>query len=493
MPRSAEALKRRAEKRNISEKEMRKLDAQPPVKKMKATGGGGGSSPAGAAPAGKQLKKWTCKVCTNKNLAHMCPKKCNNCQRPRVEVDDEYFSSDPDLIPDNLIDKKSDHSSHWRCVKCNNKNMTKYFPTTCNRCQRARSSEPEEHVTATSQDKEDKDQLDSAPDPFTRTTSTSTSNSTSNSSDVIPVQEPKLKRDHTTIANVSGSKRVRSAGADTDTNTKVKLVATSSEFWTCLVCKNRNICAVHKLTCNRCQRHRSSVEDRTTAPVVSGVVAPVSSPAAVAAAVAVAVAVTGQTPSTALSSNTHWSCLVCKNRNISAVHKLTCNRCQRHRSEVEDKSRPALTVPASDSPPVATSAVTHTSKNSMPAVSSPPLKPMWTCVKCKNKNLISLTLSACNRCQRPRADVDTARTTGKKNSQPPSVDDKEQNSWVTAVADKDLIKRNMQLREDYMNPETCKTLSEEDKQRAEVLIQRSQRKVEKKEKRNAWKKKLMKR
>jgi hypothetical protein len=78
-----------------------------------------------------------------------------------------------------------------------------------------------------------------------------------------------------------------------------------------------------------------------------------------------------------------------------------------------------------------------------------------------------------------------------------SNDDEEdgsnRNSWDTSVADKDLIANNMKLREDYLDPEVRKTMSEDDKARAVVLIERSKRKAEKKEKRNAWKKKIKKR
>ena len=157
MPRSAEALKRRAEKRNISENEMRKIDAQPLKKNKSDATDGASQSPRNSAkkppkgtPNSQSLKKWICKVCTNINLAHMCPKKCNNCARPRVEVDDEYEWQDHATATASSTCKTplkaslKDDSSHWKCSKCNNKNVTKYFPKTCNRCQRDRDTEAEE-------------------------------------------------------------------------------------------------------------------------------------------------------------------------------------------------------------------------------------------------------------------------------------------------------------------------------------------------------------
>jgi hypothetical protein len=451
MPRSADALKRRAEKRNISEKEMRKIDAQP-MKKVKSE-----SKPIVRKPKtdSRSMKKWTCKVCTNVNLAHMYPKKCNNCQRPRVEVDEEYVYGD-NIIPSQVIDKKPD--SHWQCMKCNNKNTTKFFPITCNRCQRDRSSEPEVPSTVA---KEESKASDTTTAALLSPTSTST-----------PTPKKSKSKETLVIEQVSGKKRDRSVDTVPVDPKESDVVPTSSKFWSCSVCNNRNICAIHTLTCNRCCRHRKEVEVKSAAPVSAPVSALVSAP----------VSAPAQTPAI---PSTHWSCTACNNRNIRAVHALTCNRCQRHRSEVELKSDMIVVKSSVDVPPVCVPPVATVTapKKAAPAV--------WTCVKCKNKNLLSLNLSACNRCQRARVAVDASaeNNTDKK----ASAEEKKSNSWDTTVVDRALIDKNMKLREAFLNPETCEALSEEDRRRAEVLVERSKRKQEKKEKRNAWKKKIKKR
>jgi hypothetical protein len=486
MPRSAEALKRRAEKRNISENEMRKIDAQPLKKNKSDATDGASQSPRNSAkkppkgtPNSQSLKKWICKVCTNINLAHMCPKKCNNCARPRVEVDDEYEWQDHATATASSTCKTplkaslKDDSSHWKCSKCNNKNVTKYFPKTCNRCQRDRDTEAEEESAKNTT-------TPAKPVPVPECTHVST-------------KQPKVEKDSDkhTKAVVKVEKKPESATGELQQQDTL-----SSKYWICLVCKNRNVCALHTLTCNRCQRHRKEVETKTTTTVAKSSEGPSSLKAAEAPfAVPAAVKPT---------DNTHWFCKVCNNRNICAVHKLNCNRCQRHRSEVEKKDTLALSADSqcTTSNNVAVTKTTSdiTANKSTPAKPSPEV---WTCVKCKNKNLLSLSLSACNRCQRPRAVVDSTtpsvmkRKRGNTDDDDLSNDDEEdgsnRNSWDTSVADKDLIANNMKLREDYLDPEVRKTMSEDDKARAVVLIERSKRKAEKKEKRNAWKKKIKKR
>lgn len=478
MPRSAEALKRRAEKRNISEKEMRKIDAQP-TKKAKPDE----QFPASRKPKvdSRPTQKWTCKVCTNVNLAHMCPKKCNNCQRPRVEVDEEFeFGSDSKNPPDT----KPEASTHWKCLKCSNKNMTKYFPITCNRCQRDRSTETEEGPGATSAP-------ESAAKAVQKTQKLS-ANCLSKGIDAVATSKDSLG------VHQSGKKRSRSIveteSADSRGDTRAKSVSAidvqasaSSKYWNCTACKNRNIATVHTLICNRCCRHRKEVEAKKDASSEGD--ARFSPIAMMEPTSAVAVSNNDKGVS---KSTEHWFCSACKNRNICAVHTLTCNRCQRHRSDVEDSALLSLkTTTATTTTTTATTTVTATVTPTAKKIHATP--PVWTCVKCKNRNLISLSLTACNRCQRSREEVDSAVDNIKDKIDTAIEKNKASNNWDASVADKALIERNMKLREDYLNPDICKTLSEEDKQRAEVLIERSKRKLEKKEKRNAWKKKIKKR
>ena len=424
--RSAAALKRRAEKRNISEFEMRKIDSQSSGNKRTRS-----SHSPGEKPSKRTLlstEKWTCRVCTNVNLARMCPRKCNNCQRLRVEVDTATGStrgmSDPAFT-----------SSHWICRKCNNKNLTEKFPITCNRCQRKRDGEANNNVADLTK------------------------------FDDVDNKKPTATKSFEDTSQVRRKRQKSTSGKDEQEVTCLDSVASSekssSQVWICRVCKNENLSDVHEFTCNRCQRHRKLVEDKIVSAVKKDV------------------------------ENAYWSCKVCKNRNISAVHIFTCNRCQRNRKLVDENALPgtnyvceisnsvkSVSKPAKiKSVGLQSQQITQKSSNRTSVISSDKVShEVWVCTKCKNKNLKSLSLSACNRCQRPRKDVDAS------NCDTDSPERKKTNCWNNAAADKELIERNMKLRSDYLNPEINKVMSAEDKDRALILIERSKRKQEKKEK-----------
>ena len=128
----------------------------------------------------------------------------------------------------------------------------------------------------------------------------------------------------------------------------------------------------------------------------------------------------------------------------------------------------------------------------------------WVCSKCNNKNLVSLALNQCNRCQRPRAEVDesyasatskrkvdesnTASTASKKKQEevekkrniPAAKDRAKKLGWDIIPATQEEIRRNQALREAFCDEELRKNLSESELARAEVLIARSKRKKIKK-------------
>ncbi len=150
MTRSAEALKRRAEKRNLSLKDMKDIEANK-LKKMKR------ERERDTDKEEKEKKENKTKQTTNPS-----PKK-----KQRVEK----THSPPPTISTTQIPVKSiqltpvteskSSGERWICSACNNSNLTRYSQTVCNRCQRLRSEVEKQIENTTTY--EEKQEIESSP------------------------------------------------------------------------------------------------------------------------------------------------------------------------------------------------------------------------------------------------------------------------------------------------------------------------------------------
>jgi hypothetical protein len=137
----------------------------------------------------------------------------------------------------------------------------------------------------------------------------------------------------------------------------------------------------------------------------------------------------------------------------------------------------------------------------------------WVCTACNNNNLSRISTTQCNRCQRLRSEVPAPPRVPNENSiidesvnklKPKEISEKppvkEQPIkkkkkdpkpeklppvWDCPPATQALIDENMKLRKLYEDEETRTQLSPEDLERARILVQRSERKKQKKEKRSS--------
>ena len=134
----------------------------------------------------------------------------------------------------------------------------------------------------------------------------------------------------------------------------------------------------------------------------------------------------------------------------------------------------------------------------------------WKCGKCNNRNF--MTSELCNRCQRPRNEVDEGVTTVSQSSTPQSSECKKKSEpvpdsvpkkpadstkrikkdnipkeshWNVEQASAESVLEAQRLRDMYMDPQQRLLLSKDMCDRAEILIARSQRKKEKKKKLHA--------
>jgi hypothetical protein len=134
----------------------------------------------------------------------------------------------------------------------------------------------------------------------------------------------------------------------------------------------------------------------------------------------------------------------------------------------------------------------------------------WVCGACNNSNLCRISTTHCNRCQRLRSEVVTQEkktlvsvesvvvpsneknssekksqetVTISKSTKPKKKKEKKkktESAWTCPPATQEKIEENMKLRTLYENPETRDQLSPEELERARVLVERSERKKNKK-------------
>ena len=134
----------------------------------------------------------------------------------------------------------------------------------------------------------------------------------------------------------------------------------------------------------------------------------------------------------------------------------------------------------------------------------------WICNACNNSNLCRISTTHCNRCQRLRSEViqqekkslesevrvltsSEKKNSLEKNSQeivpisksvkPKKKREKKKKTesiWACPPATQERIEENMKLRTLYESPETRDQLSPEERERARVLVERSERKKNKK-------------
>lgn len=174
---------------------------------------------------------------------------------------------------------------------------------------------------------------------------------------------------------------------------------------------------------------------------------------------------------------------------------------KKHRPEKTPSSLPS-SAPVSVAPPP-----------SVPKESQKPPTERWICSACNNSNLIRFSQTVCNRCQRLRSEVEKKVEESpqnqvetpmvpvtvenekvnqvsedketpkklKKNKHSKPREDKPAPVWTCGVASQEKIDENMRLRNLYNNLETRSQLTEEELERAKILVERSERKKQKKE------------
>lgn len=132
----------------------------------------------------------------------------------------------------------------------------------------------------------------------------------------------------------------------------------------------------------------------------------------------------------------------------------------------------------------------------------------WVCSVCHNSNLCKISTLHCNRCQRLRSEVDphanqiekvveesqstkvqksTKVQTRTSTTQKPQEKRKnkmknknEQSVWLCPPPTQEKIEENMRLRKLYEDPDSRSQLSSEELERARILVERSERKKQKK-------------
>lgn len=151
------------------------------------------------------------------------------------------------------------------------------------------------------------------------------------------------------------------------------------------------------------------------------------------------IAISGEIQQPQKSGGDRWVCNACNNSNLCRISTTHCNRCQRLRSEViQQEKKPQeseVTVMTSDE-----------KKNSLEK---------------KSQEIVQISKSV-----KPKKKREKKKKT--------------ESVWACPPATQERIEENMKLRTLYENPETRDQLSPEERERARVLVERSERKKNKK-------------
>jgi hypothetical protein len=207
-----------------------------------------------------------------------------------------------------------------------------------------------------------------------------------------------------------------------------------------------------------------------------------------------------------------------KKRNLSVddmkeIEASSFNKKKKIEPILQPKSIPTKTIPTpskqkQQQPPAMKEILKKVSP--APSVSSGGLQPKsgsdrWICSACNNSNLARISTTHCNRCQRERSEVvqekktpvsvestktipfnenssETAKVSksAKQKKKKDAKKKKTESAWTCPPATQEKIDENMKLRTLYEDPETRHQLSPEELERARVLVERSERKKNKK-------------
>lgn len=140
--------------------------------------------------------------------------------------------------------------------------------------------------------------------------------------------------------------------------------------------------------------------------------------------------------------NKLWFCSKCKNRNLSALSAIRCNRCQRDRSEVEEYANTADIAA-----PIVSPTVLSSKEQSDQGIAQVPIH-----LAKKIKPISEKTSEKI-----------------------------ENRAWAISAPSAADLEKNQYLREAYVDLEKRSALSVEDLERAQLLVARSERKKEKKQ------------
>jgi uncharacterized OB-fold protein len=213
------------------------------------------------------------------------------------------------------------------------------------------------------------------------------------------------------------------------------------------------------------------------------------------------------------TNNTEWLCHKCSNKNYA--HRSTCNRCMETRMDTgaNVKTAPKVVHNAGNVAIRTDDSAVATSQGKPSVKTTNSLQ--WTCTSCQNENFPHRT--HCNRCMTERVICIKADSKGSISNESiqPVVQKSEStsSSYITsnkkpkfasttavgkqqvktkstwsAPADDKRIAENEALRIAYLAGKV-EGLTPENVERAKILVQRSQRKKEKKVKLNRWKEK----